>query len=164
MKIIWAPWRAKYIAENKEAHNCFICEAIKSTDDKSSLILLRGQFSIVIMNRFPYNTGHVLVSPIRHIKFPFEMTSEEMSEVMFFIGKMTKAINNLYTPDGINIGVNIGKSAGAGEEHLHFHIVPRWNGDTNFITVFDNTRVLPSSIESTYKTIKEELDNMDSKP
>ena len=85
---------------------------------------------------------------------------EEMNEVMSLIAKMSKVINNLFSPGGLNIGVNIGKAAGAGEEHLHFHIVPRWNGDTNFIAVFDNTRVLPSSLESTYEKIKKELENV----
>ena len=160
MKIIWAPWRAKYITDIKKEQKCFICEAVKSTDDKNSLVLLRDKFSIVIMNRYPYNTGHMMISPIRHIQFPYEMTVEEMNEVMSLIAKMSKVINNLFSPGGLNIGVNIGKVAGAGEEHLHFHIVPRWNGDTNFIAVFDNTRVLPSSLESTYEKIKKELENV----
>ena len=159
MKIIWAPWRAKYISEIKKTKNCFICEAVKSTNDKESLVVFRGNLAIVIMNRYPYNIGHMMVSPMRHIKYPYEMTEEEMTETMLLMAKMTKVLENLYSPEGINIGVNIGKSAGAGEEHLHFHIVPRWHGDTNFITVLDNTRVLPSSLESTYDKIKKEFEN-----
>lgn len=159
MKIIWAPWRGKYIAENKMTHNCFICEAVKSSNDKESLVIFRGKLALVIMNRYPYNTGHMMVSPMRHVKFPYEMTDNEMVEVMALIAKMTKILEKVYSPEGINIGVNIGKSAGAGEEHLHFHIVPRWHGDTNFLSVFDDTRVLPSTLEKTYDKLKKEIDS-----
>jgi ATP adenylyltransferase len=159
MKIIWAPWRAKYISEIKKTKNCFICEAVKSTNDKESLVIFRGKLTIAIMNKYPYNTGHMMVSPIRHIKFPYEMTKEEMTEAMALLAKMTKVLENIYSPEGINIGVNIGKSAGAGEDHLHFHIVPRWHGDTNFMSVLADTRVLPSTLETTYLKIKKELEN-----
>jgi len=107
------------------------------------------------MNKFPYNSSHIMISPIRHIENFYELTDEEVQEIFNLISKSQKIIRDLYNPDGFNLGVNIGKAAGAGEDHLHFHLVPRWFGDTNFMTVISETRVMPESIVEVYKKLKE---------
>lgn len=159
MKIIWAPWRIKYIlsAKRKEKKGCFICDIVKSEVDEKNLVLKRGDRVIVIMNRFPYNPGHIMVCPKRHVKFPYELTDEEKLEIMNTISEMIKLLEEVLSQEGFNIGVNIGRAAGAGEEHLHFHIVPRWNGDTNFMPLFSETKVIPESLSDTYKKLKEAM-------
>lgn len=154
MKYLFAPWRMKYINSSREKERCFICNAINSSDDKENLVLLRYKDAIVIMNRYPYNTAHLMVCPVRHVKFPYELSDEESQNLMYVLSRMVKILEETYKPGGFNIGVNIGKAAGAGEEHLHFHIVPRWVGDSNFMSVTGETRVIPDSIENTYDKIK----------
>lgn len=155
MKIIWAPWRIKYINQSKKKRNCFICEIIKDINDEENLVLYRGKNTIVLMNKYPYNSAHIMISPIRHITNFYELKGEEFEEIFKLIAKSQKIIENIYKPDGFNLGVNIGKAAGAGEDHLHFHIVPRWFGDTNFTTIFSETRVIPESVIDIYKKLKE---------
>ncbi len=155
MRIIWAPWRIKYINQSKKKKGCFICQIIKDEKDEENLVLYRGKTTIIIMNKFPYNSSHIMISPIRHIENFYELTDEEVQEIFKLISKSQKIIRDLYNPDGFNLGVNIGKAAGAGEDHLHFHLVPRWFGDTNFMTVISETRVMPESIVEVYKKIKE---------
>ncbi|MEF3244960.1 MAG: HIT domain-containing protein [Caldisericaceae bacterium] len=158
MKNLFAPWRKTYIQNaKKQDRECFICVAANGNDDVKNLVVLRGEHAFVILNRYPYNAGHVMVCPKRHIKFPYELTEDEQKEIMFFLGKMVQILDSIYKPQGFNIGVNIGNAAGAGEEHLHFHIVPRWFGDTNFMSVVGETRVIPETIEDTYRKIKEAL-------
>jgi len=160
MKIIWAPWRIKYIlaAKRKEKKECFICDAVKSNNDEENLVVKKGNKVIVIMNRFPYNPGHIMVCPKRHVKFPYELTKEENLELMNTLSEMVKLLNKVFSPEGFNIGLNIGRVAGAGEEHLHFHIVPRWGGDTNFMPVFSETKVIPEFLLDTYKKLREAID------
>jgi len=155
MKIIWAPWRIKYINESKRKKSCFICEIINDKKDEENLVLYRGKNTIILMNKFPYNSSHIMISPIRHIKNLYDLTQEEFEEIFQLIAKSQKIIEDLYKPDGFNLGVNIGKAAGAGEEHIHFHLVPRWFGDTNFMTVFSEIRVMPESVINIYKKLKE---------
>jgi ATP adenylyltransferase len=155
MRIIWAPWRIKYIISSKKKLGCFICDIVKDIKDEENLVLKRGKYSIIIMNRYPYNTAHLMISPIRHIKNLYDLKKEELEEILEFLCLSQKIIEKVYSPDGFNIGVNIGKAAGAGEEHLHFHIVPRWFGDTNFMTIFGETRVIPDKLDEIYKKLKE---------
>ncbi|HRT37181.1 MAG TPA: HIT domain-containing protein [Caldisericia bacterium] len=155
MRVIWAPWRIKYINESKKKKECFICQIIKDEKDEENLVVYRGKNTIIIMNKFPYNSSHIMISPIRHIENFYELTDEEVQEIFKLISKSQKIIKDLYNPDGFNFGVNIGKAAGAGEDHLHFHLVPRWFGDTNFMTVISETRVMPESIVEVHKKLKE---------
>ena len=155
MRIIWAPWRIKYIISSKKKLGCFICDIVKDIKDEENLVIKRGKYSIIIMNRYPYNTAHLMISPIRHIKNLYDLKKEEREEILEFLCLSQKIIEKVYLPDGFNIGVNIGKAAGAGEEHLHFHIVPRWFGDTNFMTIFGETRVIPDKLDEIYKKLKE---------
>ena len=156
MEKLWAPWRLKYVqaTDNKEV-GCVFC-LDDDCDDVQRRILQRGKFCFVIMNIFPYNNGHLLVAPYRHTSDFAGLTSEEKLEIMELIGLWTKILKKTMFCHGFNIGANLGRIAGAGiADHLHFHIVPRWNGDTNFMPVIGNTKVLPESIEDCYCSLSE---------
>ncbi len=153
-KLLWAPWRIEYITSEKEK-GCIFCNKPKENRDEENLILFRGKKGFVIMNRFPYNSGHLMVVPYTH-KMNFEdLDEEELLELGKLIQISIKVLKEAMNPDAFNVGLNLGKTAGAGiEEHLHYHIVPRWNGDTNFMPVISDTRIVPESLENTYKKLK----------
>ena len=156
---MWAPWRMEYILSEKE-DNCIFCEALSTADD---LTLYKGKITMVMMNKFPYINGHLLVAPIRHLSMLEELEKAEMGAVMATIKKAVGILKSVMKPDGFNIGLNLGKVAGAGvEEHLHFHIVPRWFGDVNALTVFGEVRVIPQHIKETYNNLKPLFDELDS--
>jgi len=158
MKTMWAPWRMEYILSEKE-DNCIFCDALSQNDD---LTLYKGNITMVMMNKFPYINGHVLVAPIRHLSSLDELQKDEMAELMATIERSVAILKKAMKPDGFNIGLNLGKVAGAGvEEHLHFHIVPRWFGDVNALTVFGEVRVIPEHIKSTYLNLKPHFDKLD---
>ncbi len=155
--IIWAPWRIGYIVKIKKK-GCFLCHSYKSRDDDKNFVVYRGKFSFVVMNIFPYNNGHLMIAPVRHLKDITSLTEEEDREIMELIKKSVKILKKLLKPEGFNIGLNLGKTAGAGlEDHIHFHIVPRWNGDTNFMPVISDTKVIPQSLSELYLELKEEF-------
>jgi len=150
MKVLWAPWRMTYIRSPKK-HGCIFCEKPKEGRDKENLILHRGKKCFVMMNRFPYNNGHLMVAPYRHVADLESLEEEEMLEMMTLLSMSVRALRRAYNPHGFNIGVNIGKVAGAGVEgHIHFHVVPRWVGDTNFMPILSETRVIPELLMETY--------------
>jgi ATP adenylyltransferase len=148
MERLWSPWRLAYVAGASGGDPaCIFCNA---ADTQNDLILIRGRVSYVILNLFPYNNGHLMVVPNRHVATLASTTSEEQSEVMRFTRHSEIALTEAYQPQGINIGINLGRPAGAGiVDHLHVHLVPRWNGDTNFMTAIGNTRVLPEDLSAT---------------
>jgi len=149
---IYAPWRSKYFSLEK-GKGCLFCEIQKEEDEKVG-ILKRGENWFIILNSFPYTSGHVMVVAKRHIDRLAELTEEEANELITLLKLCEKAIDGAYKPDGINIGVNRGSSAGAGiVGHLHFHMVPRWNGDTNFMTTLADTRVVSEALEDSYKKL-----------
>lgn len=153
MKVLWAPWRMRYIRSPKR-HGCIFCEKPGEGRDRENLILYRGRKCFVIMNRYPYNNGHLMVAPYRHVGDFEGLEEEEMAEIMRLLAMSVKALRRAYRPDGFNIGVNLGRAAGAGVEgHIHFHVVPRWVGDTNFMPVFSETRVIPELLEETYNKL-----------
>ena len=153
MQVLWAPWRIEYILGKKEKY-CIFCAGEDRSKDKERLILYVGEHSIVLMNKFPYNNGHLLVAPKRHIAELAHMNEEEAKEVFDMLKYSVSVLKEVMKPDGFNIGLNLGKVAGAGiEQHLHFHIVPRWNGDTNFMTVLGEVRVIPEHIKQTYEKL-----------
>ncbi|MFC2068839.1 HIT domain-containing protein [Chloroflexota bacterium] len=157
MERIWAPWRMKYI-EMKKPEDCFLCILPKDTDDVANYILYRGQWNFVIMNSYPYNPGHLLVAPSRHIANLEELTGEEIQEHLSVVSQGIKVLKQVLNPSGFNIGMNIGRIAGAGiDTHLHSHIVPRWLGDTNFMTVTSDVRVLPEALAETYEKLKDKF-------
>lgn len=152
MKYLWAPWRMNYILREKEK-GCFFCRKLRERKDKENLILYQGRYVFVIMNRFPYNNGHLMVVPRRHCIDLEKLKEEELKE----LGQILKAIirilkRNLH-PSGFNIGINIGKAGGAGEDHLHLHVVPRWPGDTNFMPALGDTKIIPQYLEETYNKL-----------
>ena len=154
MERIYSPWRSKYIQSlNVDGTDncCFICDAINScNNDKEFLVVARRDKSIIMMNKFPYNSGHLLVCPVRHISDFNDFSIEELTELMSIIKETTAVMKDLLSPQGFNIGINVGVSAGAGlPSHLHFHIVPRWSGDCNFIATIGDCKIISESIEDT---------------
>ena len=155
MKHIWAPWRVEYIRAPKQK-GCILCDKPAESNDAENLILFRAEKNFVILNLYPYNPGHLMVAPYRHIAGPEEMTEEERHEHFDIVSRCLKALREEFSPGGFNVGINLGRAAGAGiDEHTHTHLVPRWNGDTNFITVVGDVRVVPEAIADTYKKLKE---------
>ena len=148
---MWAPWRMDYILAEKE-DRCSFCDALSKNDD---LTLYKGPDTLVMMNKFPYINGHLLVAPIRHLSGLDELSKYEMGEMLATVDRSVGILKQVMNPDGFNVGLNLGKVAGAGvEEHLHFHIVPRWFGDTNALTVFADIRVIPEHLKATYDNLK----------
>jgi len=150
MRRIFAPWRYKYV-KNPNSESCIFCKAVSANDDRKFGVLFRGKFSFVIINKYPYNNGHIMVAPYKHTGNLGEINKNEMLEMAVIIQKWQQVIQKAMNPDGFNIGMNIGKIAGAGfEDHLHYHLVPRWNGDTNFMPIIGETKVVPMSIDEAY--------------
>ncbi len=157
MMFLFAPWRKKYVKKKKPSRRktCFLCDyAVNYDKDEENYVLYRGEYSYVVLNRYPYNEAHLMIVPYRHVTQIEDLSNEEWMDIIELMRKSIIAIKEAYSPDGFNIGINIGKSAGAGEEHLHIHIVPRWAGDTNFMTTVEKTRVIPDDLRSVYKTLK----------
>jgi ATP adenylyltransferase len=149
-EVLWAPWRIEYITGPKE-QGCIFCNRFAVPDDRRNLILARGRQSFVIMNKFPYNNGHLMVAPIRHTGDFGSLTAAEIGEIFAFVQEFVSVFHTVMKPHGFNIGLNIGKIAGAGvEDHLHVHVVPRWDGDTNFMPVIGEIKVISEHIQSTY--------------
>jgi ATP adenylyltransferase len=154
MDQLWAPWRLAYVAAAKppaDGDPCFICRGLAETDDRGNLIALRSAASVVVLNRFPYNNGHLLVAPLAHKGTLDELTPHELLETQETLRRMVRVLDGLIHPDGYNIGLNLGRSAGAGlPGHLHWHIVPRWDGDTNFMPVLADVKVIAQSLDAFY--------------
>ncbi len=166
MDQLWAPWRLSYVTKPKEKTEktpangdpCFICRGVAEREDRKNLIVYRSNLSVVILNRFPYNNGHLLVCPKTHQGQLEEQSVEELLDQQVVIRKLLGIIRKRMSPDGFNVGLNLGRAAGAGVPgHLHWHIVPRWNGDTNFMPVLTDTRVIVQSLDALYDLITEEL-------
>jgi ATP adenylyltransferase len=163
MERLWSPWRLAYVTGAKPDAGCVFCmgaEAAKSADaspvpDDQSLILFSGTTCFVVLNLYPYNNGHLMVVPYRHVPTLAALTPDELAETALLTQRAEIALTEAYQPHGINVGINIGKPAGAGVlDHVHVHLVPRWNGDTNFMTVVANVRVLPEELSETVKRLK----------
>ena len=161
MDQLWAPWRLAYVASAKpptEHDPCFICRGLAEQDDRAHLVALRTEWSVVVLNRFPYNNGHLLVAPQAHKGQLADLTPEEILDTQQTLTRMTGLLTALMNPDGFNIGLNLGRAAGAGlPGHLHWHIVPRWQGDTNFMPVLTDVKVIAQSLESLHDLLSAEL-------
>ena len=154
MKQLWAPWRIEYILGPKP-DTCVFCLPESTEEDEERLVLHRGGRAFVIMNRYPYNNGHIMVCPFRHVSELTELSREETHEIMDLVQLCSGILKQHFNCEGINVGLNLGKAAGAGiGEHLHFHLVPRWNGDSSFIAVMDDVRTIPQHISETYKALR----------
>lgn len=153
MKQLWAPWRINYILGPKP-DECVFCLPPGAEEDAERLVLRRGKHCFVIMNKFPYGSGHLMVCPYRHVMALEDLTAEETGEMMKLLQKCAAILKKHFKCEGLNIGLNQGQAAGAGiREHLHFHIVPRWNGDSSFIAVMDEARVIPQYLGETYAAL-----------
>lgn len=160
MKPLWAPWRMDYILdENRRCaskNDCVFCITDEPDCDCERLVLYRGLHAFVMMNRFPYNNGHLLIAPYRHVADLCKLSTEENHEVFNLICRSREVLQATMNPQGMNIGLNLGEAAGAGiADHLHWHLVPRWQGDTNFMPVLGETRVIPQHLETTYTLLAE---------
>jgi len=157
MKTMWAPWRMEYILSGKQ-DGCVFCEALTVNDD---LTLYAGNDTMVMMNKYPYINGHLLAAPVKHLSRLDQLDKREMGELLATVERSLGILKQVMNPDGFNVGLNLGKVAGAGvEEHLHFHIVPRWFGDTNALTVFADVRVIPEHLQTTYDNLKPYFDTL----
>jgi ATP adenylyltransferase len=154
MDRIWAPWRIDYILGKEREPGCIFCTKPSSGDDEESLIVHRASGAFTMMNKFPYNNGHLLVSPYRHVSDPCDLTAEEGGLVFQEVCRAITVLRDVMRADGFNVGINLGTVAGAGiEEHLHYHVIPRWNGDTNLMPVLADVRVIPEHLSSTCRKI-----------
>ena len=149
MERLWTPWRMEYLQAEKP-DGCIFCMMLASEDDKGCLILHRGQKAFVVLNRYPYNNGHLMVVPHDHVNTLEDLDDDTLMELMLLVNKGMGALRQTMNPDGFNIGANLGKAAGAGiDDHMHMHVVPRWEGDTNFMAVLAGTRMMPEMLDQT---------------
>lgn len=152
MKQLWAPWRIEYILGEKDG-KCIFCSAPEK-DVKESLLLFKGSVSLVMLNKYPYNSGHIMIAPVRHVASIEDLTTEEGFDIFRMVRHATSVLTRAFKPDGFNIGMNLGKAAGAGiDDHMHMHVVPRWNGDLNFMPVLGDVKVIPEHILSTHEKL-----------
>ncbi len=155
MDTLWAPWRMDYIKGPKQ-DGCFLCDILRpGGDDRASLVLRRGRVCAVVMNRYPYNNGHVMIAPYRHVAALADLTAEERLEMMDLLAASVAALTAEMRPEGFNAGINLGRVAGAGlETHLHTHLVPRWSGDTNFMPAIGATKVIPQALDDLWTALQ----------
>ena len=165
---LWAPWRLAYVAAAKDetpadAGGCFLCRYRDDpASDAGNFVVARGARTFVVLNRYPYNNGHLLIAPMAHKAEPAELDDDELLECMRWLQRLTGVYRRLMSPDGFNAGLNLGKVAGAGlPGHLHWHLVPRWNGDTNFMPALSDTRVISQSLEALYEMLRPEIEAAD---
>ncbi|MCD6129387.1 MAG: HIT domain-containing protein [Deltaproteobacteria bacterium] len=155
MDRLWAPWRIKYVLSIKDEKGCFLCSKLKENDDEKNHVIARGKYCFVVINIYPYNPGHLMVVPNRHTADITSLSSEEVAELYGFVRKAISVIDKSMQPDGYNIGMNLGKIAGAGvKDHMHIHIVPRWSSDTNFMPIISDTKVIAESNDEVYRQLK----------
>jgi ATP adenylyltransferase len=153
MKYIWAPWRIRYIQEKKPA-GCILCDKPEENKDPENYILYRGKLNFIMLNSYPYNPGHLLIASYRHVATPEDLTPAERSEHFELVSLSLKILKQALKPGGFNIGANLGSVAGAGiADHFHSHIVPRWQGDTNYVPILADIRVVPQALSDTYKAL-----------
>ena len=161
MEKIWATWRMNYIGEKKKYDGCIFCDFPKAGKDEEYYILYRGKYSFIIMNAYPYSNGHLMVIPYRHTNDFASLSDEESAEIMKLGRLAVNALSKVYSPSGFNIGWNIGEVAGAGiAGHIHMHVVPRWNGDTNFMPVLGETKVIPEDLKTGYGKIRKAIEEI----
>jgi ATP adenylyltransferase len=152
---LYTPWRLSYVTTQADAPGCVLCQARDGGGGADRLVVHRGELCFVVMNLYPYTGGHAMVTPKRHVGSLAEATPEELAELMSLARRLEQALREAYRPDGINLGMNLGRAAGAGiADHIHLHVVPRWSGDTNFMTVLAETRVIPEDPEQACRRLR----------
>ena len=156
MTYLWTPWRSTYMQEKRDKSRCIFCDAAASSADEQNLVVYRGDLTFVMLNRFPYTSGHLMIAPYAHVPRLGDTSTATTGEVMNLARHAEQIIDSIYHPDGLNLGMNLGGAAGAGiEQHIHMHVLPRWTGDANFMTTVGNTRVIPESLDDTYAKLKQ---------
>lgn len=156
MDYLWNPWRYRYIAGPRPVTACIFCDIANSTEDEANYVIHRARHNYVVLNRYPYTSGHLMVVPFAHVAGLAEAPEESSVEMMTLMRLAEECLRRVYHPDGLNMGLNIGASAGAGVAgHLHMHVLPRWSGDANFMTTVAETRILPEELSMTYQKLKE---------
>jgi len=155
MDHLWSPWRYAYVSGSGHRDVCIFCEmASDPAQDRERLVLHRGQFNLIVLNRFPYTSGHVMIAPYKHVAALAGLDVATLSEMMALARTLEAVLREAYRPDGYNIGMNLGRAAGAGiADHLHLHVLPRWSGDVNFMTAVGDTRVLPEDLNTSYEKL-----------
>lgn len=155
MRQLWAPWRFEYIDRIEDEKGCLFCTAPGEEDEKKALVLFKGSLSMVMLNKYPYNSGHLLVAPARHVARLEELTPEESIDIFRLLRHSTATLQKNLKPQGFNVGMNLGRVAGAGiDAHLHAHVLPRWSGDTNFMPVLTDVKVVSQHLEETYDRLR----------
>ncbi|MGE5305289.1 MAG: HIT family protein [Alphaproteobacteria bacterium] len=161
MRRLWAPWRMAYIDENSKETGCIFCNKSRSRDRRENLLLALTRHSMIMLNKYPYNNGHLLLAPKRHEKHLSDLSMEEYGDLSEALRHSIDIIRKILSPGGINLGMNLGKCAGAGiEDHLHWHVVPRWEGDTNFMPVVGETRVMPQHLLDSYDRLQPHFESL----
>ena len=157
MDRLWTPWRYRYVSTGDPKGGCIFCDAA-SSDDRGNYVVLRAERNFALLNLYPYTNGHLMIAPYEHVATLAGAPQETLDEMMRLTARAEKALRRLYTPDGLNIGMNVGEAAGAGVPgHIHMHVLPRWTGDGSFITTVAETRVLPETLDTTYERVKAAL-------
>ena len=155
MEHLWTPWRSTYITGKTLSNECIFCAALESGSEKQNLVLYRGSHNFVLLNRFPYTSGHLMIAPNQHVCRLSEMEEAAAAEMWRLARSVELIFAEVYRPEGVNLGMNLGEAAGAGiAAHLHLHMLPRWNGDANFMTVVGHTRVMPELLEDTFAKLQ----------
>lgn len=155
MDYLWTPWRYQYVTAPGEKDRCIFCAAVQASDDRQALVVHRAKRNFVILNRYPYTIGHLMIVPYEHEPNLERLTDATLAELILLARDSEKHLTALYRPDGLNLGMNIGRSAGAGvADHFHLHALPRWTGDANFMTVVSETRVLPEDLATTWERLR----------
>ena len=152
---LWTPWRSTYIHAKTDMRRCIFCEAARGSNDEESFVIYRGALCFVLLNRYPYTSGHVMIAPYDHVSRLSDTTQEATDEMMRVARRAEQALEEVYHPDGINLGMNLGEAAGAGiEQHIHLHVLPRWKGDANFMSTVSDTRIIPETLDMTYTKLR----------
>ncbi len=160
MTHLWTPWRATYMNRKKETGRCIFCDAAAGNADEQNLVVYRGQLAFVLLNRYPYTSGHLLIAPYVHVPRLAQLSPAAAEEIMRITRAAEEILERVYQPDGLNLGMNLGKAAGAGvEQHLHMHVLPRWEGDANFMTTVSATRIIPEALPETFGKLQQAFSN-----
>ncbi|HUI56370.1 MAG TPA: HIT domain-containing protein [Bryobacteraceae bacterium] len=155
MDFLWTPWRYQYVVNSGGTVECIFCAAAQAADDKACLVVHRAAHNLIILNRFPYTSGHIMVAPYEHVPTLDALPDHTKVELIRLAGQCESHLRAIYRPEGLNLGMNIGKSAGAGVAgHVHLHVLPRWTGDTSFITTVAETRIVPEELEVTWEKLR----------
>src|ERR1700761_9105809 len=157
MERLWTPWRSVYMKQKKDKARCIFCDAAAHPEaDETNLVVFRGVTAFVILNRYPYTSGHIMIGPYVHVSRPSDTGNETSAEMMRLTRRAEGILEQAYKPDGLNLGMNLGEAAGAGiEQHIHMHVLPRWKGDANFMTSVGDTRIIPEALEDTYTKLRD---------